>query len=213
MNFVGAIPSSLYWANGNPVCHSDRWLTPIKRQATPKLVELIYPWACRVDDLVQISLPGLQIDGFSVPRPLHWYQSPFTGPGLPGTFDHDPWYACKWLDARKLSDYRFRMIMRHYGETAIRSWTKYQAVRRVSWWTWYWRDEESTIEPRKLVRLYTIGQADEIKTCIARYETIAELRLELERHPGKQEIITQDIVSIERGDIDDVLLSKYESVV
>lgn len=223
MEHVGPVPDELM-IDGEPICHSDRtdcrgrYLVPITRQHDARRHEVLFPFACRVDWIISLVLPGFIFDGFSVPRPLWWFQSPFTGPGFPATADHDPGYWCRWFHdisgdyvARKFWDNRFHRILLHYGETERRSEIMYRSVRIGAGWAWRKRCDATVRTNRDtgLARVYHAGEAEELLTALARYTAIGRLRLEREQHPAKQKIIDQDIVSISEGNIDDVLLQSY----
>ncbi len=223
MSYVGAIPENLI-INGIPLCHSDRkddrgkYLTPCTRQYDWRHHEVLFPFAIRVDHLVQIALPQYILDGFSVPRPAWWFQSPFTGPGLPATFDHDPAYWCRWFDeslgrreARAFWDERFRRIMLHYGETERRANIMHRAVRIGAGRAWTRRTDEQIQENRNSgkVKIFCTSQTEEILTTLARYQVIGQLLIESRQHPAKAKMLNHDMTSIAAGNIDELLLHNY----
>ena len=208
MDYVGGIPKSLLWADGTPVCHTDRLLTPIQRQIGDRKYELIFPFASRVGEYVSIAMPRFWYDGFSVPRLLHWYQSPMTGKAAV-TVDHDGGYGAKlWL--QKFWDERFLALLLHYGESERRAKTMYRKVKRWGWIPWRrWKGREHDVRfyREHFLLLHAERKAEEIKMLIRRGNMIGNLLIEIKRNPNRAKFYEDEILSVRRGDIDEVLIS------
>ena len=206
MDYVGGIPKSMLWADGTPVCHTDRLLTPIQRQTGDRKYEAIFPFASRCHNIVSVAMPRFWYDGFSVPRMLHSFQSPMTGKAAV-TVSHDGGYGGK-LNSRLGWDDQFYNLLRHYGESELRATVMYRKVRRWGWIPWrrrskhvqFYRDHFLVFENANM-------QAEEIKMLIRRGNMIGNLLIEIKRTPNRAKFYEDEILSIRRGDIDEVLIS------
>lgn len=153
---------------------SDKLRYPVKRQINDRLYELQEPFTVSVGGHVTIALPGFCYDGFSVPRSLWWFQSPFTGPGTVAALDHDAKYAKMWEGGRRLADKIFYDLLRQYGVSRSKALIMYRAVRDFGWLCWDKSDAEIE-QAKKFVQIYPEAEGVKIATAIARGWVMADL--------------------------------------
>lgn len=91
------------------------------------------------EDFIRVLYKDFICNGASTPRLAWWFQSPWTGRGVPGFWGHDADYSCKrgWKLAR---DWEMLKIHKRYGVKFFRRWMVFLIVAIFGWPAWWKSD-------------------------------------------------------------------------
>lgn len=182
--------------------HSDRLEYPVSRLIEGgRLRELTQPFATRVGRTVRVMMPGLKINGASVPRAAWWFQPPWTGVGVPGFWNHDADYDAHGV-FRVIADFHLLVMHAWYGMRRFQRLIIFLCVL-LGGHKAYKRGSGDN----PYVLYFDIAQEDEIRLALKRGEKIAGIMAAKDRAGAEhtKQFLQNDINSVLAGDIDDFL--------
>ena len=189
--------------HSNPdLIHSDRLEYPVARLlGDGRCRQLRRPFATRVGRTVRVLMPGLVINGGSVPRAAWWFQPPFTGCGVTGFWNHDADYDAHGV-FRLIADFHLLVMHKWYGMRRVQRLIIFLAVL-FGGHSAYKRGSGGN----KYILYFDIAQEDEIRLALMRGEVVSRLMAEQDRSAAQhtRKFLQNEIDEVLAGGIDEFL--------